>query len=80
MFYLLDFDCYNILSGRILSWKQFTPDGKAFLKAKTSAAMTADLDKMSLHEFKMWSTAALKSFLAVRKRSVEGSFDELASR
>ena len=42
--------------------------------------MSSDLDKMSLEKFKLWNELALKSYLAVRKKSTEGTFDELACR
>jgi len=38
------------------------------------------MDILTLEDFKMWSATALKSFLAVRNKSVDGSFEELASR
>ena len=44
-----------------------------------SPAVT-DLDEMSLNSFKMWTDMALKIFLEVRGKSVEGSHDELAAR
>ena len=37
-------------------------------------------DEMTLESFKMWSSPALKTFLSLRKRSINGSFDELAAR
>jgi hypothetical protein len=39
-----------------------------------------DLDEMTMASFKMWSTTALKTFLEVRGKSVDGSNDELAAR
>ena len=42
--------------------------------------ISVDLDKMSLDEFQTWSMPSLKAFLSLRKRSVDGSFDELAAR
>lgn len=39
-----------------------------------------NLDEMTLSAFRLWSAAALKVFLSVRKRSTEGSFEELAAR
>lgn len=38
------------------------------------------LEEMTLETFKLWKTNALKSFLSARKKSVDGTFDELASR
>ena len=38
------------------------------------------MDIFTLEDFKMWSATTLKSFLAVRNKSVDGSFEELASR
>ena len=35
--------------------------------------VTVDL-KLTVIDFKLWSTHALKSFLAVRKKSVDGIF------
>lgn len=43
-------------------------------------AVSVDLDNMTLETFKLWSMAALKVFLSVRKKSIEGSFDELSAR
>ena len=37
-------------------------------------------EQMTLSSFKIWNTNALKAFLAARKKSVDGTFDELASR
>ena len=39
-----------------------------------------DFDSMSLEKFKTWSMKALKIFLHVRNKSVDGTFDELAAR
>ena len=35
---------------------------------------------LTLEDFKLWSTVALKSFLSLRKKSVTGSFDVLVAR
>lgn len=40
----------------------------------------ANLDEMTISAFRLWSAAALKVFLSIRKRSTEGSFDELVAR
>ena len=37
-------------------------------------------EKMSLEMFKLWSGTALKSYLCARKKSTEGTFEELAAR
>ena len=39
-----------------------------------------DLGDMSLESFKFWSPEALKSFLALRGKSISGTFEELAAR
>ena len=39
-----------------------------------------DHENMTLDEFKLWSTNALKVFLRLRNKKVNGSFDELAAR
>ena len=39
-----------------------------------------NLDEMSISEFRLWSAPALKAFLSIRKRSIEGSFDDLVAR
>ena len=39
-----------------------------------------DLGDMTLESFKFWSPEALKSFLALRSKSISGTFDELAAR
>ena len=38
------------------------------------------LGELSLENFKLWSTNALKSFLRLRKKSNEGTFEELVAR
>ena len=37
-------------------------------------------ETMTLDEFKLWSTNALKVFLRLRNKKINGSFDELAAR
>ena len=37
-------------------------------------------DEMTLEKFKLFDSNALKSFLFVRGKKTEGSFDELAAR
>ena len=37
------------------------------------------LEKLDLDFFETWSTKALKTYLAVRNKSIDGSFKELAS-
>ena len=39
-----------------------------------------DLGDMNLESFKFWSPEALKSFLALRGKSITGTFEELAAR
>jgi hypothetical protein len=39
-----------------------------------------DLDCMTIEKFKLWSINALKVFLSCRKKSGDGTFDELAAR
>ena len=39
-----------------------------------------DLGTMTLQDFKTWSTNALKTYLSLRNKQNEGSFEELASR
>ncbi|KAL4223401.1 hypothetical protein ACF0H5_016872 [Mactra antiquata] len=39
-----------------------------------------DLDCSTIEKFKLWSLNGLKVFLSCRKKSVDGSFDELAAR
>ena len=36
-----------------------------------------NFDEMTLESFRLWSAAALKVFLSVRKRGVQGSYEEL---
>ena len=36
--------------------------------------------KLTLGDFQLWSTNALKAFLRVRKKKTNGSFDELVAR
>ena len=45
-----------------------------------SDAEETDLGMMTLESFRLWSLGALRNFLALRKRSVEGGLDELAAR
>ena len=40
----------------------------------------SSLEVLTLESFELWSTKARKSFLALRHKSTEGSFKELASR
>ena len=44
------------------------------------AGSTPDLNDMYMEEFSLWSEPALKTFLSVRKKSIEGNFDELVAR
>ena len=37
-------------------------------------------DEMTLTQFRMWSEPALKDFLAVRKKNVDGDFETLVYR
>ena len=37
-------------------------------------------EDLSFENFKMWSTNALKSYLHVRGKNIEGSFEDLAAR
>ncbi|KAK7114514.1 hypothetical protein V1264_000568 [Littorina saxatilis] len=39
-----------------------------------------DLSKISIQKVQLWSTEALKAFLCVRKKSVEGAHEELVAR
>ena len=39
-----------------------------------------NLDKITLEQLRHWTPEALKRFLNVRKKSVQGSFDELVAR
>ena len=39
-----------------------------------------NFDEMTLDSFRLWSAAALKVYLSIRKRSTEGSYDELVAR
>ena len=39
-----------------------------------------NLDKITLEQLQLWTPEALKLFLGVRKKSVQGSFDELVAR
>ena len=39
-----------------------------------------DFDAMTLDKFKTWTPQALKTFLHIRSKSTEGSYDELAAR
>ena len=43
-------------------------------------ASSEDIGSLSLQDFKLWSSVALKSFLSLRKKAVNGSFDTLAAR
>lgn len=40
----------------------------------------ADIFDMTLEKFTLWSSIALKVFLSCRKKSIEGSFQELSAR
>ena len=44
------------------------------------ASETCGFEQISLESFKLWSTNALKSFLRVRKKNNEGTFEELVAR
>ena len=44
------------------------------------ASEMCGLEQISLESFKLWSTNALKSFLRVRKKNNEGTFEELVAR
>ncbi|MGH0135654.1 UNVERIFIED_CONTAM: hypothetical protein FKN15_044673 [Acipenser sinensis] len=44
------------------------------------AVMSVNRSEMTLESFNMWSAAALKAFLSLRKKSTEGKFNELAAR
>ena len=37
-------------------------------------------EQMTLQDFKMWTEPALKTFLSLRKKSVDGCFDTLVYR
>ena len=39
-----------------------------------------DLSDMTFERFTMWTVNSLKSYLHVRHKSIEGSFDDLAAR
>ena len=39
-----------------------------------------DIGVLSLEDFKMWSTMALKTFLSLQRKSVVGSIEVLAAR
>ena len=39
-----------------------------------------DIGILQIGDFKLWSSMALKSFLALRGKSVNGSFDTLVAR
>ncbi|XP_065671704.1 uncharacterized protein LOC136089580 [Hydra vulgaris] len=39
-----------------------------------------DYAVLSLQDFKLWNTVALTTFLSLRKKSINGSFDTLAAR
>ena len=41
---------------------------------------SASDEKLTLEDFQLWSTNALKAFLRVRKKKNDGSFDELVAR
>ena len=52
------------------------PNGQSlFYVASLSSA-----EPMTLETFRLWSGPALKVYLSLPKKSVEGSFDELAAR
>ena len=36
--------------------------------------------RMTHEDFKLWSVDAIKKFLSLRRKSVDGSFEELVSR
>ena len=40
----------------------------------------SNLVKLSIDDFRLWSTNALKTFLRVRKKRNNGAFDELVAR
>ena len=42
--------------------------------------ITSHEEKLTLEDFQLWSTDALKAFLRVRKKKTNGSFDELVAR
>ena len=62
------------------------PKAKAKAKKKATPAEPCDplplvdFDLMSIEDFLIWSPLALKNFLFLRKKSTEGSFQELAAR
>ena len=37
-------------------------------------------DNMSIEDFRLWTTNSLKTFLRVRKKRNNGTFDELVAR
>mgnify|MGYP001211781919 CR=1 FL=1 len=41
---------------------------------------TADSNGLSLNDFRLWSTNSLKTFLRLRKKRNNGSFEELVAR
>ena len=48
---------------------------------KSTVVDAADnLNKLSLADFRLWSTNNLKTFLRVRKKKNSGTFDELVAR
>ena len=48
--------------------------------ASNSVDITANVDIMSLDDFRLWSTNSLKTYLMLRKKKNTGSFDELVAR
>ena len=44
------------------------------------ADFCGNIGDMTLDAFRLWSAAALKVFLSIRRRNIEGSFEELAAR
>ena len=43
-------------------------------------SVNKDIDCLTLDDFKLWSSRALKGFLSLRGKPATGSFDTLAAR
>jgi len=47
---------------------------------KEISGTVLSLEKISIEEFRLYSTQSLKVFLSIRKKSTTGSFDTLVAR
>ena len=50
------------------------------MASASDVIITSHEEKLTLEDFQLWSTNALKTFLRVRKKKNNGSLDELVAR